>query len=415
MVLWQEIDFDDYSRSFKYVTVDNNGNPTSEIMTINGYKLSECDPKVIDNEVVWYTKKDGVRSFYSIPLSGSNNVVVTSFTANKESGQIAGTSIGLSAGAIGGTGPYQYKFYYKNESQTSVIQDFSSSDTANFVADTAGNYTLLVDVKDSSGKTATRSIENFQITDAPKLSIKSFETDKISGQFAKTNIKLSAEGSGGRVPYEYKFYYQFGAETTIIQDFSTTNSADFKPGLAGNYTITVEIKDAGGEIATKTIENYQILEPEREISTSYTTHVQNVGWQDWIKNGAVSGTVGQGLRLEGIRINLYTMKYYLNVSYSTHIQNIGWQETKYNGLMSGTTGQGLRLEAIKINLTGSDSDKFDIYYQVHAENFGWLDWAKNGQESGTAGFGYRLEGLRILVVPKGDPAPGATTKPFVQK
>lgn len=423
MVLWQEFNIKELYPGFtnseiadlKYVIIDSNGVPASAIQSVSGYKLSTSSPIIIGDDVVWCTHENDVKKFYTIPLSGSPKISVSSFTANKESGQTAGTPIALTARAIGGTGSYQYKFYYTNELQTSVIQDFSSSDTANFVADTAGNYTLWVDVKDSSGKTATKSIENFQVTEAPKPTVKSFETDKVSGQFAKTSIKLRAEGNNGRTPYEYKFYYRYGTETITIQDFSTANTADFKPAQAGTYAITVDVKDAKGDIASKTIENYQILEPEREISTSYTTHVQNVGWQDWIHDGAVSGTVGQGLRLEGIRIYLITkLKYDLDVSYSTHIQNIGWQEPKNFGFISGTTGQGLRLEAIKMNLTGSDADQFDIYYQVHAENFGWLDWAKNGENSGTAGFGYRLEGIRILVVPKGDPAPGSTARPFMQ-
>lgn len=323
MVIWQEFSIIDEYRTqtgaLKYVIIDGNGNRSGDIQSVSGFKLGKSDPKLIDNEVVWCTHEEGIRNFYAIPLSGSPKISIPTFAADKETGQVAGTAIGLSANAIGGAGPYQYKFYCQNGAELSVIQDFSSADSATFIPEAAGNYTIFVDVKDSSGKTATKSIENFEI-----------------------------------------------------------------------------------------------LKPEKEISTSYTTHVQNAGWQDWTQNGAVSGTVGQGLRLEGIRINLITKHADVNVSYSTHIQNIGWQKPQNSGSTSGTTGNGLRLEAIKMNLTGADSDQFDIYYQVHAENFGWLDWAKNGQESGTAGFGYRLEGIRIVVVPKGDPAPGSTARPFVQ-
>ncbi|HIR89935.1 MAG TPA: hypothetical protein IAC96_13405, partial [Candidatus Fimimorpha faecalis] len=34
------------------------------------------------------------------------------------------------------------------------------------------------------------------------------------------------------------------------------------------------------------------------------THVQNEGWQDWVRDDAVSGTHGKSLRLEGIEIRL---------------------------------------------------------------------------------------------------------------
>ncbi|WP_052307047.1 D-alanyl-D-alanine carboxypeptidase family protein [Acetobacterium woodii] len=149
------------------------------------------------------------------------------------------------------------------------------------------------------------------------------------------------------------------------------------------------------------------------MTCSYRTHVQNVGWQDYVENGAMSGTSGQGLRLEGIEILLANVTGDVKVEYATHVENIGWQDYVENGAMSGTSGQSLRLEAIKIRLTGSDAKDYDLYYQVHAQNFGWLDWAQNDMRSGTEGFGLRLEAIKIVIVPKGSPAPGSTERPFV--
>ncbi|WP_051355993.1 hypothetical protein [Acetobacterium malicum] len=155
-------------------------------------------------------------------------------------------------------------------------------------------------------------------------------------------------------------------------------------------------------------------------SVSYSTHVQNEGWQDYKSNGAMSGTAGKSYRLEGIKIKLDTKGYDLGISYQTHIQNIGWEaETsrgwKSDDAMSGTEGLSYRLEAIQIKLTGADAAKFDIYYQVHAQNMGWLGWAKNGESAGTAGYGYRLEGIKIQIVAKGAAAPSGQVnkeKPF---
>ncbi|MDP2842065.1 MAG: hypothetical protein Q8O06_00305, partial [Acetobacterium sp.] len=149
------------------------------------------------------------------------------------------------------------------------------------------------------------------------------------------------------------------------------------------------------------------------MGCSYRTHVQNVGWQSFVSNGVISGTEGQGLRLEGIEVKLENVTGDVGVEYTTHVENIGWQNYVKNGAISGTSGQALRLEAIKIRLTGIAAENYDLYYQVHAQNFGWLDWAKNGVSAGTEGFGFRLEGIKIMVVPKGDPAPGPTDRPFV--
>ena len=36
----------------------------------------------------------------------------------------------------------------------------------------------------------------------------------------------------------------------------------------------------------------------------YRTHVQNIGWMDWVPSGKMSGTSGQAKRLEAIQIRL---------------------------------------------------------------------------------------------------------------
>ena len=133
----------------------------------------------------------------------------------------------------------------------------------------------------------------------------------------------------------------------------------------------------------------------------YTTHVQDVGWQNYAYDGGMAGTSGKSLRLEGIKIKINT-EYEGNIEYKTHIQNIGWESSyKKNGEMSGTSGKALRLEAIKIKLTGEVAEHYDVYYRVHAQNFGWLGWARNDESSGTAGYAYRLEGIEIKLIEKG--------------
>lgn len=153
--------------------------------------------------------------------------------------------------------------------------------------------------------------------------------------------------------------------------------------------------------------------PITEYLVKYRTHVQNVGWQDYVADGSMSGTSGRSLRLEGINIAI-DPSVGGGIEYRTHVQNIGWQGYVSNGAMSGTSGMSYRLEAINIRLTGAAAEKYDIYYRVHTQNIGWMGWAKNGEASGSAGFGYRLEGIEIQMVAKGAPAPGTTVNAFVE-
>ena len=131
---------------------------------------------------------------------------------------------------------------------------------------------------------------------------------------------------------------------------------------------------------------------------SYRNHVQNVGCQGYVKDGAMSGTSGRSLRLEGINIRISGMNG--GIEYQTHVQSIGWQAWKKNDQMSGTSGRGLRLEGIRIRLTGEISKYYDVYYRTHVQSVGWQDWQVNGGMSGTSGRSLRLEGIQIKLEPK---------------
>ena len=175
--------------------------------------------------------------------------------------------------------------------------------------------------------------------------------------------------------------------------------------------IEIKLVKKGGSAPGSTANSFYKAPP----TVNYRTHVQDVGWQDYVTNGAMSGTSGRSLRLEGINIFLSNLNTSGGIEYATHVQNIGWQNYVKDGVMSGTSGQSLRLEAIKIRLTGDMANKYDIYYRVHCQNFGWMGWAKNGAQSGSAGFGYRLEGIEIKLVNKGGAAPGSTANSFIQR
>ncbi len=178
-----------------------------------------------------------------------------------------------------------------------------------------------------------------------------------------------------------------------------------EPGESRNLYTDIQIEVVGeypGDPAPE--------QPAGSDSISYRTHVQTYGWQDWAKDGAMSGTEGQAKRLEGIEIKAGNGQ---GVRYRTHVQTYGWQDWVSDGAMSGTEGQAKRLEAIQIELTGEMAQKYDVYYRVHAQSYGWLGWAVNGGQAGTAGYGKRLEGIEIKLVAKGGAAPGSTEGAYV--
>lgn len=152
---------------------------------------------------------------------------------------------------------------------------------------------------------------------------------------------------------------------------------------------------------------------EKTPCLTYQTHVQDIGWQNAVNDGATSGTFKQGLRLEALRINLDSVDG--SIQYRSHIQDIGWQDWIENGQVSGTEGKSLRVEAVQIQLTGEISKQYDLYYRVHVENLGWMGWAKNGEGAGTTGYGLRLEAVQIMLLAKGEKAPGSIANHYQQR
>lgn len=206
-----------------------------------------------------------------------------------------------------------------------------------------------------------------------------------------------------------------GLTGMIIEHCFINNVSDYNNYLNSDAKLQkLGVADANGIVSalglTKASENSVV---SSSPSISYQTHVQDYGWQSWKSNGEVSGTVGQSKRLEGINIKLSNING--SIEYKTHVQDIGWQDWKSNGQMSGTTGQSKRLEAIKVKLSGEAANQYDVYYRVHAQDYGWLDWAKNGESAGTEGYSKRLEGIQIVLVKKGESAPGSTSRPFICK
>ena len=138
-----------------------------------------------------------------------------------------------------------------------------------------------------------------------------------------------------------------------------------------------------------------------EPIVKYKAHVSDIGWQEYVSNGAVSGTTGQSKRIEAMQISISDLLGGSGVQYKAHLQDQGWTAWTTSNKIVGTTGKSLRMEAIQIQLTGYCKENFDIYYCVHVANKGWLGWAKNGEKAGTEGGSLAMEAIKIKLVVKG--------------
>ena len=199
-----------------------------------------------------------------------------------------------------------------------------------------------------------------------------------------------------------------GIPAIIVEHAFLDNSFDSTLLKDNKFLASLGIADATGIAQQYGLVKNTLVSP----TVMYTSHVQSIGWQEAVYNGAVAGTSGKGLRMEALTVTLLNLPVKGGIQYNAHVQSKGWQGWKSNGKIAGTTGKGLRMEALQIRLTGAMADNYDVYYRVHAQSFGWMGWAKNGASAGSMGYGLRMEALEIRLVPKGKTAPGSTATPF---
>lgn len=134
-------------------------------------------------------------------------------------------------------------------------------------------------------------------------------------------------------------------------------------------------------------------------------HVQDDGWEGWVKEGQTAGTTGEGKRLEAIRAKVENNYVDGDVEIQAHVQDDGWQSWEGSSNYAGTVGQSKRIEAVKMQLTGDLANLYDIWYRVHVQTIGWMAWTKDGLAAGTTGVSGRVEAVKVYLTKKGSAAP----------
>ena len=236
------------------------------------------------------------------------------------------------------------------------------------------------------------------------------ETGQLAGTEGKSKyiqaVKISLTGSQAE---NYDIYYR-----VYSQNFGWLGwTSNGQPAGSQGYEKRIEalqiaVLPKGATIPGTTDNSYKTTGKKVE----YRTYVEKQGWKKYSADGEQSGTIGQARAVQGLAVRVNDTQYSGNIVYDTYMQSYGWMGEKANNTAAGILNGGKRMEAIKLHLTGELAEKYDIYYRVHTQTFGWLDWAKNGEPSGTKDYAKRIEAVQVKVVPKGNPAPGATSIAF---
>ena len=135
------------------------------------------------------------------------------------------------------------------------------------------------------------------------------------------------------------------------------------------------------------------------LAVQYESHVQNEGWQNWVRDGEISGSTGMARRVEGFKIKLANAGN-SNITYRANVEGQGWKHWVKNGENAGTQGENKKIEGLQIQLEGDISKTHNIEYRTHVQDEGWQHWVSNGAVTGSIGKNRRIEGIQVRLVKK---------------
>lgn len=184
----------------------------------------------------------------------------------------------------------------------------------------------------------------------------------------------------------------------VVAGLSTLAASSALATTAGNTSNIEPNRNATDAVLLAAVQRQAVLQPNatgRHIC--YAAHVEDIGWQQPVCDGAVAGTTGQGLRMEALDIVVSGVG---GVCAAGHVQNIGWQAVTCAGdnanIVVGTTGQGLRLEALDISVSSGS-----VCADAHVQNIGWQGTVCASSPAyamvGTTGQGLRMEAIELTV------------------
>lgn len=228
----------------------------------DGKEWKEVRPYSSDSKYVWTPAKPGKYKF-SVHVKSSTSrksydvyrtfeyevkqiepVKATTLSVNNASPQPVGTTLSLTAGATGGV-QRLYKFHLFDGNEWTVLRDYDTSNKAQWKPTKAGDYKLVVHVKDQSSSKEYDSYKAIEYTvkELP-INIQGVDLSLNSPQPINTKVTLTAQATGGSTKL-YKYNVFDGKTWTVLRDYSSDPTFNWTPEKTGKYKFSVHVKEDG--------------------------------------------------------------------------------------------------------------------------------------------------------------------------
>lgn len=252
---------------------NNGGSQTGDLKAMDG-----C---IYDNKANKWEKYD------TSPLQ------VKSFSAEPNTGVYTDTDILISTSALNTqTGAaVSYKISVTNASgSTSVLSDFSATNTLIWTPTVAGDYTITFDYKDADGNTnqRTTAISVDDDTNLVKPVIKSVSPANLNSVKVNTDATVTVKAGGGKTGTNLLFYKYVIVDPNGVKNtpyYSLSSTYKFTPTVVGTYKVTVYVQASDNSSVSKTY-SYNAIDGELPTSTPIPTIATQPSTSPFIKGDA---------------------------------------------------------------------------------------------------------------------------------
>lgn len=151
-------------------------------------------------------------------------------------------------------------------------RDYSTTSTLDYIPNSKGSYTVQVYVKDQSSTADYEDTKtsSFSVYESPLInSLTANKAQYLMGQ----TVSLNTTATSGTGSYLYKYVISLGGVTLSTVEYSSKANLLYTVNNAGNYTITVYMKDA---LSSKDYDDMKVLTiPVYNKPTMTYTSTQN--------------------------------------------------------------------------------------------------------------------------------------------